>query len=196
MAIRYARTAGVPFLATCDGFFSALLEYAENELRLPEAIGLTENEAKVGPLMVPLICSIGNRRTPLKLRPDSLLAQAYGRAIGIREVLRCDYGLKPELMAVAQQGQLRYSAWDPDGAPRVFELTDHPFFMATLFHPELSSTKASVHPILTHFLNTARMRAARSTRPALPDRATVTVVDGGFASVSDSGGFSSFRTGV
>jgi CTP synthase (UTP-ammonia lyase) len=162
MAVTHARTAGVPFLGTCGGFFSALLEYAENELRLPEVIGLAENEAKVGPLMVPLVCSIGDRRTPLKLRPDSLLAEVYGRAIGIREVLQCDYGLKPEFMDAAQQGQLRYSAWDPDDAPRALELTDHPFFMATLFQPELSSTTDGVHPILARFLDSASACAVRS----------------------------------
>src|SRR5215470_13527633 len=162
IAVHHARTAGVPFLGTCDGFFSALLEYAENELGLPEVIGIAEDESRVGPLMVPLVCSIGDRRTPLKLRPDSRLAEVYGRIVGIREVLQCDYGLKPEFMAAAQQGQLRYSAWDPDGAPRALELTDHPFFMGTLFQLELSSIGDSVHPVIEHFLDSACVFAERS----------------------------------
>jgi len=174
IAIKHARTSGVPFLGTCGGFCGALLEHAENELRLPEAIGLTENEANIGPLMFPLICSIGDRRTPLKLRPNSLLAEVYGRVIGIREVLQCDYGLKPEFMAAAQRGHLRFSAWDPYGAPRVLERTDHPFFMATLFQPELSPIKDSVHPILARFLDSARAFAAQS---APPGRAAAAVVD-------------------
>jgi CTP synthase (UTP-ammonia lyase) len=162
IAVKHARTSGVPFLGTCGGFFSALLEYAENELGLPEVIGYTENDAMIGPLMVPLVCSIGDRRTPLKLRPDSLLAEVYGRAIGIREVLQCDYGFNPEFMDAAQRGRLRYSAWDPDGAPRALELTGHPFFMATLFQPEPPPTGDLVHPILARFLDCARAFAARS----------------------------------
>lgn len=172
MAIKHARTAGVPFLGICGGFCAAVLEHAENELRLPEAIGLAENEAKIGPLVFPLICSIGDRRTPLKLRPGSLLAEVYGRDIGIREVLQCDYGLMPEFMEAAQRGRLRYSAWDPHGAPRVLERTGHPFFMATLFQPELSSLKDSVHPILTRFFDSAHAFAAQSSPARLAlDRA-------------------------
>lgn len=169
-AIRRAREQRLPFLGTCGGFFSALIEHAQNVLRMPEVADVDENPESIAPLMVPLTCSLRPEKSPLKLRPGSHLARLYGRTDGIEEFLQCAYGLADHFMDSASRGTLSYSAWDPDRAPRALEISDHPFFLGMLFQPELASTPDAVHPILAAFLEAVRVSASSATREGTATR--------------------------
>jgi CTP synthase (UTP-ammonia lyase) len=51
---------------------------------------------------------------------------------------------------------------DADGEPRLFTLPAHPFFVASLFVPSLTSTRERPHPLITAFLRAAAgMHATR-----------------------------------
>lgn len=163
LAVRYAREERVPFLGTCGGFFSALLEYAANVLELlPPTTDIRHNEELIKPLMVPLTCSVTPTQTPLRLRPGSKLAAIYGNSSDVEEVLQCAYGLASEFMDNTARQGLRYSAWDTDNAPRALEIAGHPFFLGMLYQPELSSAPDSVHPVLAAFLDAARENGSRT----------------------------------
>ena len=158
IAVRHARENGLPFLGTCGGFFSALIEHAQNVLHLPEAEGVDEDPEKLLPLVTPLTCSFRGEKAPLTVKKDSLLASIYGTT-EVEEVFHCEYGLTADFMGSASQGALRISAWDSDGAPRALELAGHPFFMGSLFQPELSSEPGDEHVILKQFLTAVRISA-------------------------------------
>jgi CTP synthase (UTP-ammonia lyase) len=164
IAIRHAREKQLPFLGTCGGFFSALIEHAQNVLHLPEVARVDEDPESLAPLMIPLTCSLRPERSPLKLREDSRLARIYGHTDGVEEYLQCAYGLADYFMEAASQATLSYSAWDPDNAPRALEISDHPFFLGMLFQPELASTPDSVHPILAAFLEAVRASALAASK--------------------------------
>ncbi|WP_062214443.1 hypothetical protein [Streptomyces sp. NBRC 109706] len=159
IAVRHARERHLPFLGTCGGFFSALIEHAQNVLKLPQAQGVDEDPEKLTHLVTPLTCSLNGETAPLRVAAGSLLSTIYGRTEA-EEVFHCSYGLTQEFMDEASDGTLRISAWDGDGAPRALEITDHPFFVGSLFQPELSSEPGAEHPILTAFLDAVRRRAA------------------------------------
>ena len=76
-------------------------------------------------------------------------ATATGRAT---ERTTCNYGLEPAFAEIARQGGLVVSAIDETGEVRAVERTDHPFFIATLFQPQLSSAPGAPHPIWTGFI--------------------------------------------
>ncbi|MFG2304473.1 hypothetical protein [Actinacidiphila glaucinigra] len=158
IAVRHARENQLPFLGTCGGFFSALIEHAQNVLHLPAAEGVDEDPEKLMPLVTPLSCSFRGEKAPLTVREDSLLASIYGTT-EVDEIFHCDYGLTDEFMDDASQGALRISAWDRDGAPRALEITGHPFFMGSLFQPELSSEPGAEHKILQAFLAAVRTKS-------------------------------------
>jgi len=44
---------------------------------------------------------------------------------------------------------------DPEGEPRIFTLPTHPYFVATLFVPSLTSSPGHPHPLITAFLRAA-----------------------------------------
>lgn len=168
-AIRFARESKAPFLGTCGGFFSAVLEYAQNVLKLPEVAELGDDLKPIEHLILPSACSTDTEhRVRLNLRPGSRLSAIYGNEVEVEELLQCQDGIVQEFMDAATQGDVRFCAWDPSGSPRSAEIEDHPFFVGCLFQPELSSTADSVHPILTAFLSVAREAAeARAVESAV-----------------------------
>ncbi|MBA0050870.1 hypothetical protein E0L36_08175 [Streptomyces sp. AJS327] len=159
IAVRHARENLLPFLGTCGGFFSALIEHAQNVLHLPEALGVDEDPDRLTPLVTPLTCSFRGEKAPLTVMGNSRLAAIY-EATEVEEVFHCEYGLTDTFMNAANQGALRLSAWDADGAARALEITGHPFFLGSLFQPELSSAPGSEHVILRAFLAAVHAHAA------------------------------------
>lgn len=150
-AIQFARENGVPFLGTCGGFQHALIEYARNVAGLEQA-GHAEDDPDADPLIVTeLACSLVGQAGRVRIQPDTRAAEWYGGLEGIEEYV-CSYGLNPDHRALFETAPLRIVGWDDDGDPRVVELADHPFFLATLFQPELRSEGEGVHPLVVSFV--------------------------------------------
>jgi len=166
-AVRTARETGIPFLGTCGGFQHALIEYARNVCGLANV----EN-AEVTPdadelLIVPLECSLKGHEEAVMIVPGTLAARISGP--GRRtERYHCSYGLNEEYLAALTGGGLVFSGFDDDGQVRIVELPGHPFFMGTLFQPELHGDGTQPHPILHAFAAAAvaKARASRLTTPA------------------------------
>ncbi|MCZ7431122.1 glutamine amidotransferase-related protein [Streptomyces sp. WMMC1477] len=155
-AIRYARENKAPLLGTCGGFYSAVLEYSQNVLHLAETEGLGNDLSPIERLIIPPTCTADNtNKVSLFLREGSRLSALYGGRTEIEEILQCDYGMVQEFLDAATQGDVKFSGWDKGNAPRALEITDHPFFMACLFQPELSSAPGAVHTIVAGFLSAA-----------------------------------------
>jgi CTP synthase (UTP-ammonia lyase) len=70
----------------------------------------------------------------------------------------CNYGLAPELQHLAGQHGLRIAATDATGEVRAVERVDHPFFLGTLYQPQLRSTPAAPHPVFVGLLEAAAGR--------------------------------------
>jgi CTP synthase (UTP-ammonia lyase) len=160
-AIGYARCSGTPYLGTCGGFQHALIEYARSVLGLSDADDVQYDPDASTPLIVPLVCCLKGQTAPLHLGEGTRIASVYGRSGQVSEAYHCQYGLNPEFVDTIRASQLAISAWDDEKAPRAVELPDHPFFVATLFQPELSSTPEDVHPLILALVDAARTHAGR-----------------------------------
>ncbi len=71
------------------------------------------------------------------------------------EQFRCNFGLNPIYRAQVLSGALRCTGVDQEGEARVIELTNHRFFIATLFLPQLSSSPERSHPLITAYVRAA-----------------------------------------
>jgi len=151
-AIRYARENGVPYLGTCGGFQHALVEYCRSVLCIADANDVQYDPAAATPLIVPLVCSLKGETAPLHLVAGSRIAAAFGRDGEVEVTYHCSYGLNPEFDDLVAASDLVISAYDEQKAPRAVELREHPFFVATLFQPELSSTPQDIHPLIHAFI--------------------------------------------
>jgi len=151
-AIRFARTNGVPFLGTCGGFQHALIEYARNVLGHADADHAETNPDVVLPLISRLSCSLIEKDGQILLQEGSRIRRIYGNS-EILESYHCNYGLNPACHDLFKRHKsLQFSGRDKAGELRVVELTDHPFFIATLFQPERSASRGEVHPLVGAYL--------------------------------------------
>jgi len=158
-AVRTAREQRIPFLGTCGGFQYALLEFARNVCGLPAV----EN-AEVTPeadeyLIVELECSLKGHEEAVMIVPGTRAAAISGP--GRRtERYHCDYGLNADYLERLSRGGLRFSGFDDGGRVRIAELPEHPFFVGTLFQPELHGDGSEPHPIIVALAEAATEHAA------------------------------------
>ncbi|WP_066369446.1 CTP synthase C-terminal region-related (seleno)protein [Herbidospora mongoliensis] len=163
LAIRVARENGIPYLGTCGGFQHALIEYARNVLDLVDADDVQYDPGAGTPLITALCCSLVGEQASLYLGDGSRLASVFAHADQTTETFHCKYGLNPDYVELIEQSSLVISGWDAEKAPRAIEVDDHPFFIGTLFQPELSSTPTSIHPLIEAFVAAATRHAATAS---------------------------------
>lgn len=165
-AVRVAREEGVPFLGTCGGFQHALLEYARHVCGLAGAAHAENDPGAEDPLIAPLACSLAGHEALVRAEPGSLAESALG-AERSTERYHCHYGPAPRHLPVLAAHGLRLSGHDEDGAVRMAELPGHPFFLATLFQPELAGDGSRPHPVVRALAVAAVARAAARAEGAL-----------------------------
>jgi CTP synthase (UTP-ammonia lyase) len=156
-AIEYARINDVPLLGTCGGFQHVVLEFARNVLGFADA-----EHAEYDPygsllFVTPLSCSLEGKTMTVHIEDGSRAAAAYRSSTAV-EHYYCNFGLNPEHLDTLVRAGLRVTGTDQDGEPRVLELPDHPFFVATLFVPQTSSSPTSPHPLVLTLIEAAEGR--------------------------------------
>ncbi|MBC7928904.1 MAG: gamma-glutamyl-gamma-aminobutyrate hydrolase family protein [Bryobacteraceae bacterium] len=155
-AIQSARITGQPFLGTCGGFQYAVVEFARNVAKIVTA---QHAETAAGPddLVVDrLACSlVGEERTICPV-PGTQFASITGPQ-PFTGFHWCNYGLSPAwLEALASHG-LVVAATAPDAGVEAIELAEHPFFVATLFQPQVGCAAAGkLHPLIAAFTDAIR----------------------------------------
>ena len=76
----------------------------------------------------------------------------------------CNYGLNPVFRNEVNKGKLNITGVDPEGEVRIVELSDHPFYVATLFLPQVASKPESLHPLILAYLKAAEAFQTRRNR--------------------------------
>ena len=185
-AIRFARENGIPYLGICLGMQLAIIEYARNVLALKGA-NSTEFDRATNHPVIALITEwqdlgrgqqVRDEKSDLggsmrlgaqeaKLVPGSLARALYGKE-SIFERHRHRYEFNNHYLEELAAAGLKFSGFSADGLVEFIELPAHPWFVASQFHPEFTSTPRDGHPLFTGFV-----RAAREYRASLqPGRAT------------------------
>ncbi len=164
MCIRYARENNIPFLGLCFGFQLACIEYARNVCGLKNA-----NSTEIDPnTKTPIVIILPEKRNlkemggtlrlggqDVEIKPGTKAHKIYGKTL-IRERFRHRYELNPEYIEVLEKHGLVFSGKAPKREiMQILELPNHPFFMATQFHPEFTSKPLNPSPIFKAFLEAA-----------------------------------------
>lgn len=165
-AIQAARLGGIPFLGTCGGFQHLLLEFARHVCGLPRAENAEERPASTDLLIVPLECSLLGEEAAVVVEAGTLAAALMGAGPAVERFF-CRYGLDEAYLETLVAHGLVVSGRDSTGAVRLVELPGHPFFLGSLFQPELSSDETWVHPLIGGFIAAVRDHAAQAG-PAAP----------------------------
>lgn len=154
-AIRFARESSLPLLGTCGGFQHIVLEYARNVLGFADAAHAEYDPYASKLFISQAACSLVGRELVVSLRPESLVVRAYGTTI-TSERYYCNFVVNSEYNSALAASDLAVVGSDSEGAIRVVELRNHPFFVGTLFVPQLRSRIETPHPLVVSFLNASR----------------------------------------
>jgi CTP synthase (UTP-ammonia lyase) len=114
-------------------------------------------------IITPLSCSLKGRAMTVLIAPESRVAAIYGKTQVIEEYY-CNFGLNPAYQSRLHAAGLQIVGTDADGEARILTLPEHPFFVATLFVPQLTSTAERSHPLIVAFVKAALVRSRTSAR--------------------------------
>jgi CTP synthase (UTP-ammonia lyase) len=156
-AIRIAREQGIPCLGTCGGFQHMVIEYTRNVLAIADAQHAEYDPSGSRLIISPLACSLKGQTMQLSFAPGSRVAQLYGR-LTAKERYYCSFGINPEYGYLFENSAFRPVGADAEGETRVMEISEHLFFIGTLFVPQAESVAERPHPLVTGFLAAAAQR--------------------------------------
>ncbi|WP_019414991.1 CTP synthase [Paenisporosarcina sp. TG20] len=163
-ATSFARVNNIPFFGICLGMQLATVEFARNVLKLKDA-----NSSELNPLTpYPIIDLLPEQKDvedlggtlrlglqPCKLVEGTKVFDAYGQEL-VYERHRHRYEFNNEYREQFEAAGFIFSGTSPDGRLiEVIELADHPFFVASQFHPEFKSRPQRPHPIFREFIKAA-----------------------------------------
>jgi CTP synthase (UTP-ammonia lyase) len=163
-AIKLARENGIPCIGTCGGFQHIVMEYAIHVLGMNDVSHQEYTPHALHPLISRLECSLAGREMVINLIPGSLIARIYGKT-RVMEKYFCSYGVNPLHTGRFKQSSLYISGSDQEGIMRAVELQDHPFFVGTLYVPQIRSTPENPHPLIIGFVEAAAKRAEQPINP-------------------------------
>jgi CTP synthase len=182
LAADFARNNGVPFLGICYGMQMAVIAYARSVLGLKEA-----NTEEVQPdTPHPLIHILPEQKDIVEkgatmrlgsykcqLKAGSLAERLYGSPC-VHERHRHRYELNNDYREELARCGLVSSGLSPDyRLVEIIEIPNHPFFIATQFHPEFRSRPNRAHPLFSGLIAAAVARTSRTYRAELSDEAVV-----------------------
>jgi len=159
-AIGRAREEGLPLLGTCGGFQYAVVELARSLAGIDAHHAETDPDADAT-VIAPLTCSlIGEERT-VTCVPGTRLAAIRG-VEPFAGFHWCSYGLAASFEEALASAGVVVCARAPDPGVEGIELPGHPFFVATLFQPQVGAlAREPLHPLIGAFLDAVRAPVAR-----------------------------------
>jgi CTP synthase len=168
LAARIAREEGVPYLGICLGMQIAVAEFARHVAGMDGA-NSTEFDIETEWPVIDLlpeqkeVSDLGGTMRlgadPVKLHPDTRARELYGEAV-IYERHRHRYEVSISLRKRLEAAGLIVSGTSPDERlVEVIELADHPFFVASQYHPEFKSRPEVPAPLFREFVAAALDRS-------------------------------------
>lgn len=163
-AVRMAREQKIPYLGICLGMQCAVIEYARNVCHLERA-NSSEFDLDSPHCVVDLlpeqkeIADMGGTMRlgldPVQISQNTLAYKSYQQEL-IYERHRHRYEVNNEYLAKLQQAGLLISGILPDRhLVEIIEIPDHPWFVATQFHPEFKSRPLRPQPLFRDFVGAA-----------------------------------------
>ncbi len=177
--VQFAREEGIPYLGICLGMQVAVIEAARNMAGLEGAMSTEFNKQTPHPVIA-LITEWRDQTGDTEERNEdsdkggtmrlgaqavtlikgSLAAKSYG-ATEIEERHRHRYEVNNNYREQLSKAGLTFSGLSVDDLVEMIEISDHPFFLASQFHPEFTSNPRDGHPLFKSFITAARAYSQR-----------------------------------
>ena len=172
--VQFARENGIPYLGICLGMQVAVIEAARNMAGLKGAMSTEFNKQTPHPVIA-LITEWRDMTGDTEERNEdsdkggtmrlgaqavtlidgSLAARSYGKT-EIEERHRHRYEVNNNYREQLSAAGLTFSGVSVDDLVEMIEISDHPFFLASQFHPEFTSNPRDGHPLFKSFIIAVR----------------------------------------
>ncbi len=163
-AIKYAREQKIPFLGLCLGMQCSVIEWARHIAKLERADSAEFDPETPNPVINLLpeqqdVVDLGGTMRlglyPCRLQRDTLAYQLYQQEV-VYERHRHRYEFNNAYRNLFLESGYQISGTSPDGRlVEMVELPNHPFFIATQFHPEFQSRPNTPHPLFQGLVKAA-----------------------------------------
>ena len=166
-AIQYLRVNKIPFLGICLGLQCAVIEYARNVCGINEA-NSSEFSKNTKDYVIDLLpnqdldkddvgASMRLGTYPCKIEKNTLTSEIYNEEV-IYERHRHRYEVNNKYRDILEKNGLIFSGLSPDNnLVEMIEIKDHPFFVASQFHPEFKSRPWEPAPMFNKFIQSASL---------------------------------------
>ena len=168
-AARIAREKGIPYLGICLGMQIAVVEFARHACGMEGANSAEFDPETPFPVVDLLpeqkeVSDLGGTMRlgadPVKLHDGTRAREIFGESV-IYKRHRHRYEVNNQLRRRLEEEGLVAAGTSPDERlVEVIELPDHPFFVASQFHPEFNSRPTRPEPLFRDFVGAAAERAA------------------------------------
>ncbi|MEL4895264.1 CTP synthase [Crocosphaera sp. Alani8] len=175
-AIEYARKQKIPFLGLCLGMQCAVIEWGRNVAGLRNANSAEFEPETTNPVINLLpeqqdVVDLGGTMRlglyPCRIAADTLAASLYQQEV-IYERHRHRYEFNNAYRNQLLETGYKVSGTSPDGRlVEIIEFSDHPFFIATQFHPEFRSRPNWAHPLFLGFVQAAIEQKTKGSSPVV-----------------------------
>ena len=161
-AIEFLRKNKIPFLGICLGLQCAVIEFARNVCGISDANSTEFSQTTKNPVIDLLPnqdleaddvgASMRLGTYPCKIQPDTIVKDIYNNEI-IYERHRHRYEVNNKFRNELESKGLVFSGLSPDeDLVEMIELKDHPYFVASQFHPEFKSRPWDPAPMFNSFI--------------------------------------------
>ena len=160
-AIKLARTTSIPFFGICLGMQCAVVEFARNMLGLEDAHSTEIKEYTPHPVIDLMmeqksITDMGGTMRlgayPCDLKEGSKAREIYG-VVSVEERHRHRYEFNDKYKSQFEEAGMIATGINPiSGLVEIVEIPNHPYFVASQFHPEYASTVLAPHPLFISFV--------------------------------------------
>ncbi len=173
-AIRFCRENKIPMFGLCLGMQLAVIEFARNVCGIKDA-NSTEMDADCGNPVIDIMEEQkgivkdkdygGTMRLgahPCRIKPGTVSARSYKKR-DISERHRHRYELNNDYREILESNGMTMSGINPEkNLVEIAEISNHPFFLGTQFHPEFKSNPLAPHPLFDEFLKACIKKQNRS----------------------------------
>jgi len=168
--VKYARENNIPYLGICLGMQVAIIEAARNLANLENAQSTEFNKETPHPVIALItewqessgdieerdeLSDMGGTMRlgaqQINLTDESLIKSVYGEQ-AIHERHRHRYEFNNNYRDIMEKAGVVFSGTSVDNLVEVIELPDHPWFVASQFHPEFTSNPRDGHPLFKSFI--------------------------------------------
>lgn len=170
----YCRRNKIPYLGLCLGFQVAAIAFARSVCGLKGA-NSTEFEPKCRHPVIDLLpeqkyirelgASMRLGGHEVELLPDTIAYRIHGKQRFIRRRFRHRYELNPKYIETFEKHGMVFSGKAPgQEIMQLLELPQHPFYMASQYHPEFTSRPLKPDPLFVHLIKAARCKNVRTAK--------------------------------